>query len=555
MGPVYLIPPKRENAPMDVVDRGVDAFARRDWQEAYDALRAADGLTAAQIDLLAETAHWVGRPDEAVEAYQQAYELHLAEGNVRRAALSAFMTAVFLRLRGESAPADGWQSRAMRLLADEAEGAEHGYPLYLETAALMGRDLEAAGASARRMQDLGRRFGDETLVALGIFFEGRVLVKQARVPEGLSLLDEAMVAALSDRLQPMWTGAIYCGLLDACHELVDLRRAHEWTAATSRWCAPLPVASLYPGICRVHQAGMLQLQGAWEQAEAQALAACADMVRIDVFAVAGGWYEVAEVRRVRGDLDGAEDAYGRAHELGRDPQPGLALLRLAQGRIEAARTSIITAIAAFGGSRLERAPLYAAQVDIALAEGDIDTATAAAEEVADTARTFESAGLRAAGLRAQGAVALARGQGVAALSSLRAACSAWNELDAPYEAARTRVLLADAYKLLDDADAAERERVAARACFERLGAEAALRALDGPEAPATADHGLSPREREVLELVAAGLTNRDIAGTLFLSEKTVARHLSNIFTKLGVSSRAAATAYAYEHGLVRTPSR
>src|SRR4029079_18648933 len=203
-------------------------------------------------------------------------------------------------------------------------------------------------------------------------------VKQGRVADGLALLDEAMLSALSDRLQPMWTGAIYCGLLDACHELVDLRRAHEWTAATSRWCSPLPVASLYPGICRVHQAEMLQLQGSGEEAEAEALGACADMVRIDVFAVAGGWYEVGEIRRVRGDLDGAEEAYRNAHELGRDPQPGLAILRLEQGRVDAARASIATAIATFGGSRLECAPLHAAQVDIALAAGDLATAGAAA---------------------------------------------------------------------------------------------------------------------------------------------------------------------------------
>jgi ATP/maltotriose-dependent transcriptional regulator MalT len=491
----------------------------------------------------------VGRPDETVDAYQAAYELHLADGNGRRAALSAFMTAVFLRLRGENAQADGWQSRALRILADEAEGAEHGYPLYLEVAGLMGSDLDAAGAGARRMQELGRRFGDDTLVALGIFFEGRVLVKQGRVADGLALLDEAMLAALSDRLQPMWTGAIYCGLLDACHELGDHRRAHEWTDATSRWCSPLPVASLYPGICRVHQAEMLMLEGSWAEAEAEALGACEDMVRIDVFAVAGGWYEVGEVRRVRGDLDGAEAAYRTAHELGRDPQPGLALLRLAQGRVAAASASIATAIATFGGSRLECAPLHAAQVDIALAAGDLDTAAASADEVTDTAARFESVGLRAVGLRVQGSVALARGEAVTALASLRAACTAWNELDAPYEAARTRVLLAEAYAQLDDADAAERERTAARGCFERLGAAAALQALDGGE-PAGASHGLSPREREVLDLVAGGLTNREIADQLFLSEKTVARHLSNIFAKLGVSSRAAATAFAYEHGLV-----
>ena len=247
------------------------------------------------------------------------------------------MLAIHLRLRGDGAQADGWLARAQRLLADEAEGAEHGYPLYLEIARLMGPDLDAATRAARRMQDLGRRFGDDTLVALGVFFEGRALVKQARVREGLALLDEAMLAALSDRLKPMWTGAIYCGLLDACHELVDLRRAREWTEATRRWCAPLPVASLYPGICRVHSAEILDLQGAWEQAEAEALGVCRDMADIDVFAVADAFYEVGEIRRRRGDLAGAEEAYTRAHEVGRDPQPGLALLRLAQGRTRGRR--------------------------------------------------------------------------------------------------------------------------------------------------------------------------------------------------------------------------
>src|SRR5829696_7907609 len=240
------------------------------------------------------------------------------------ASLSAFMLAIYLRLRGDGARADGWLARAQRLLATETEGAEHGYPLYLGIARLMGTDLQAAAESARRMQVLGRRFDDDSLVALGVFFEGRTLVKQGRVKEGLALLDEAMLAALSDNLKPMWTGAIYCGLLDACHELVDLRRAREWTEATRRWCSPLPVASLYPGICRVHWAEILQVRGAWEQAESEALDACRD-------------------------LAGAEEAYTRAHEVGRDPQPGLALLRLAQGRTEAARSSIAAALVGFGG--------------------------------------------------------------------------------------------------------------------------------------------------------------------------------------------------------------
>jgi DNA-binding CsgD family transcriptional regulator len=438
-------------------------------------------------------------------------------------------------------------ARAQRLLADDDDCVEAGYPLYLEVAALMGSDLEAAAEDARRMQALGRRFGDDTLVALGVFFEGRSLVKQARVREGLALLDEAMVAALADNLNPMWTGAIYCGLLDACHELADIRRAREWTEATQRWCDPLPLASLYPGICRVHRAELLDLRGSWAEAEAEALGACEDMARIDVFVVADGWYQVGEIRRRRGDLAGAEAAYTEANALGREPQPGLALLRLAEGRVDVATTSIATALSGFGGSPLERAPLGLAQAEIALAAGDTELARRAVAEVAEVAERFESTGLRAAAHRSRGAVALADGVAVEAVAALRLACTAWHELDAPYEVARTRVLLAAAYAALDDHDAAARERAAARECFARVGAIPELRALEEePDAPPA---GLTAREVEVLRQVATGASNREIADALFISEKTVARHLSNIFTKIGVASRSAATAFAFDHRL------
>jgi DNA-binding CsgD family transcriptional regulator len=533
---------------VDERTRAHEAFGRREWQAAYAGFRACADRDADDLDALGECAHWLGLADEVIEAYTEAYRLHVEAGTPRRAALSAFMLAIYMRLRGEGAQADGWLARAQRLLAAETEGAEHGYPLYLETARLMGSDLEAAVASAQRMQDLGRRFGDDTLVALGVFFEGRARIKQARVRDGLALLDEAMLAALSDKLKPMWTGAIYCGLLDACHELVDMRRAEQWTEATSKWCSPLPAASLYPGICRVHRAEILHHRGSWDEAETEALEAARDMVDIDVFVVAGGYYEVGEIRRRRGDLAGAEDAYTRAHEIGRDPQPGLALLRLAQGRIDAAAASIAAVLAGFGGSRLERAPLLAAQVDIALAGGDIDLAQMAADEIVATAEAFASPGLRAVGQRCRGAVALARGETVTALAALRLAFTLWQELESPYETARTRVLLSKAYLALDDHDAAVRECAAARSAFERIGAVADLRALDaGPEASPC---GLTSREVEVLRLVAGGRTNREIAAALYISEKTVARHISNIFTKLEVSSRSAATAFAYEHKIL-----
>ena len=536
---------------MDERERARQAFAERRWQAAYDGFRASPVLDADDHDALAESAHWLGQVDDVIAHYTEAHRLHVDAGNNRRAALSAFMLAVYLRIGGEGAQADGWLARAQRLLADADEGPEHGYPLYLHTAALMGSDLDAAVESARRMQELGRRFRDDTLCALGVFFEGRALIKQARVAEGLALLDEAMVAALSDELKPMWTGAIYCGLLDACHELADLRRAREWTEATQRWCSPLTPTSLYPGICRVHSAEILQQRGEWDAAETEAMNACRDMARVDVFVVADGWYEVGEIRRRRGDFDGADEAYGRAHEFGRDPQPGVALLRLGQGRTSSALSSIAAAIAGSSGSPLEKAPLHVARVEIALAAGERDLADESAKIVAATAERFRSPGLLAAAARCTGAVALATGESVTALAALRLACQRFQELEAQYECARTRVLLSEAYRQVGDEDAAARECTAAVVAFQRLGAVADLRALD--ESRPGPNCGLTPRELEILTLVAVGKSNRQIADALVLSQKTVARHMSNIFTKLDVPSRSAATAFAFANGLVSAP--
>jgi DNA-binding NarL/FixJ family response regulator len=360
------------------------------------------------------------------------------------------------------------------------------------------------------------------------------------VREGLALLDEAMVAALSDELSPLWTGAIYCGLMDACNELRDIRRAFEWTEATRRWCEPLPLTSLYPGICRVHRAQVLQVRGEWAEAEQEARDASEEMIGVDVFAVADAHYEIGEVRRLRGDFSGAEAAYEQAHEFGRDPQPGLSLLRLAQGKISAAMASVAAALTC-RAAPLSRAPLLAAQSEIALAAGDIALAEAAADSLLAIAEAFDSAGLRADGSRCRGAVLLARDQALDALPLLRAACHGWQSLDVPYEIARTRLLLADAYAALGDGEAAARDRAAAHACFDRLGV-AALR----PQRP----RGLTSREVEVIQQIAAGKSNRVIATDLGLSEKTVARHVSNVFRKVGAQSRAGVTAFAYDTGLV-----
>ena len=535
-----------------------DAYRRHEWTVARDgftAARAAGELAAADLDALGDAAWWLGEAEEASAVMEAAYRRHLDEGRPGPAAMAAIGIAVTAFLRRDGVVGSGWVGRAQRLLRDQPEGVEHGYLLYLELeGALDGGDDDAVLATARRVRELGRRHADPNLVASGDLFEGRALVRQGRMAEGMALLDGAMLAVRSGELRPEWAGNIYCHLMAAFYELADVRRAAEWTEATSRWLASLPAAVLFTGICRVHRSQVLQRKGAWAQAEREATQVCQDLAEVQISGAAEGHYQVGELRRLRGDLAGAEAAYREAHRLGRDPQPGLALLRLAQGRTPAASASVRVALAGAVHDRLARARLCAAQVEIALAAGQPEVAAGACEELERTASTYGSSGLEAAALQARGAVLLAGGRAEAALPTLRAACRRWQELDAPYEAARGRVALAGAYRALGDGDAAALELDAAEAVFERLGAApdaAGVRALRGrPALPG----GLTEREAEVLALVAAGRSNREIAEALVLSSKTVARHLSNIFAKLGVGSRTQAAAYAFEHGLA-TPSR
>jgi DNA-binding CsgD family transcriptional regulator len=541
-----------------VLEAARDAYRRRDWaraRERFTAAQAASELAPGDLEALGDAAWWLGEFEEASAALEEAYRRHLDEGRPGQAAMAAIGVAVNHFLRGDGVVGSGWVGRAQRLLRDQPESTEHGYLLYLELeGALDAGDAAAVTGDARRVRDIGRRHADANLVTAGNLFEGRMLVKQGRMAEGMALLDEAMLAVLSGELGPEWAGNIYCHLMAAFHELADVRRAAEWTEATARWLAGLPAAVLFTGICRVHRSQVLQRKGAWTQAEREAALVCQDLAELHVAGAAEGHYQVGEIRRLRGDLGGAEAAYRDAHRLGRDPQPGLALLRLAQGRAEAAAASVRAALTAVGHDRLARARLCAAQVEIALAAGATETARQAAEELEQTASTYGSSGLEATALQARGAILLAEPRLEAALPTLRAACRRWQELDAPYDAARVRLLLAAAYQALGDTDAALLELDAAEAVFERLGAvldAAVIPALRGR--PVLPD-GLTRREAEVLALVAAGRTNREIAATLVLSQKTVARHLSNIFVKIGVASRTQAAAYAYEHGLAR-PTR
>lgn len=525
------------------------AFAARHWTGAHDGFitaRQEVPLDADDLSALAAASWWLGLMDESLAVGEEAYGRYLEASDHRRAAMRAFDIAYAYFLRGNEAVGGGWVSRAQRLLADQPDCPEQGYLLYfaVETSLDGG---EGTMAKARQVQHFGRRHADRNLVAAGIVAEGRVLIKLGRAQDGLALLDEGMLEASAEDMSPTWAGNIYCHLMAACYELGDIRRAAAWTQSTADWCDRMAPAVLFKGICQVHRAQVMQIRGAWTQAQDEAERVCQDVAHIHVGIVAEGRYQIGEIRRLRGDLEGAEDAYRRGHHLGRDPQPGLALLRLAQGRTEAAAALICSALAGVT-DRLSRARLLAAQVEIAVAAGDPATASVAADELDAVASAYRSSGLQAAAKRSRGSVLLATGRTEEALSTLRLACSGWTELEAPYDCAKVRVLLARAYRQLGDIESSERELDAARSAFEELGAELDAKEAGG-ERRATLPNGLTEREAEVLALVGAGSTNRQIADELFLSQKTVARHVSNIFTKLGVTTRTAAARFAFEHGI------
>jgi DNA-binding CsgD family transcriptional regulator len=529
-------------------------FERLEWQSAYDELAPAVGEGDADpeaLELLAEAAWWVGRLDECIEHRERAYARREDAGELRRAARLATLLYYDHSWQGRRVVANGWLARAKRLLESERECSEDGYVLVLEAenAHSVGA-VPTAIAKAEKAVAIGREFVDRDLEADALQCLGRLLIAQGQPTEGLMLFDEAMLLAVEGKLGLFTLGKVYCSLISACEELADFQRAAEWTKVGVAWAATHP-SPVFPGLCRVHRAEMLQLKGDWDEAEAEARRACDELCNVNLFNAGLAYYEIGEIRRRLGDIEGAESAFQQAEHYGCHPQPGLALLRLAQGRRDAASTGIARALAEHEGNRLGRAKLLPAQVEIAVALEDLELARVAASELDDIAREYGSTGLRAAALQAAGRVALAHSEHSSACATLRHALHEWQALDLPYEVASTRSLMGLACRATGDDEAATSSFDAAAAIFERLGArDDAERARDLRAGGVALPQGLTEREAEVLRLVAAGHTNKDIARHLFLAEKTVARHLSNIFTKLGVRSRAAATAFAFEHRIV-----
>jgi DNA-binding NarL/FixJ family response regulator len=540
------------------LERGRASYASRAWGDAYESLAGADAaapLGAEDLELLARSAYMLGRDVDYVRALERAHHAHLDAGDAPRAARCAWWIGHNLLFRGETAPAMGWFARGQRLLdREERDCVERGYlliPFVLEH--VFSGDHEAAHATAAQAGEIGERFGDPDLVAIALMEQGHALVKQGRVAEGLRLVDETMVAVTAGELSPVVAGLVYCNTIAFCRDVYELRRAREWTAALTRWCEQQPDMVTHQGLCLVHRAEIMTLAGAWQDAlqEARLVGERFTQGVLNQRALGHAAYRQGEVHRLRGDFAAAESAYRSASQFGREPQPGLALLRLAQGNRDAAAAAIRRALSETA-QRLKRAALLPAQVEIMLAVGDRDAARSACGELEEVADRQGSDVLTAMSAHARGAVALAEGDARAALVALRRAWQLWHELEAPYEAARVQVLAGTACRSLGDDDTAVLELEAARAVFARLGARPDLAIVDSVISPGAASdaHGLTARELQVLRLVAAGKSNHAIAAELVISDHTVRRHLQNIFRKLGVSSRAAATAFAFEHELI-----
>jgi DNA-binding CsgD family transcriptional regulator/tetratricopeptide (TPR) repeat protein len=547
--------------PRKRLERGRRAYDRGAWKDAHELLSLADRehvLRAADLERLATAAFLSGREGEFEHTLERAHRAYRDAGDRPSAARCAFWIGFRLFLRGETGPATGWLSRGQRLLDQEGrETAESGY-LLLPVAEqhLMAGEWERARAVAREATGVGTRLGDRDLIAAARHVEGRTLLEMGWIEEGFALLDEAMVAVTSGELSPMMTGLVYCSVIECCQRVHALGRAREWTAALRRWCEDQRQMVVFTSTCLVHRAEILQLQGAWADALAEARRAAEQhAVGIDAYPSGPAYYQQGEILRLRGELDAAEKAYRSASRAGVEPHPGLALLWLARGRARAAAASIGRALDETADP-LARARLLPARVEILLAGRDHEGARAACDELAEIAARFHTDVLRATAAQAQGAVELAAGNPREALVRLRRAWKEWQALEIPHAAARTREVLGLACRALGDRAGGRMELEAARGAYESLGARPDVARVDGLLAHRTdaGPHGLTPREVQVLRLVAAGRSNKEVADALSLSVKTVERHVGNILTKLDVPSRVAATAWAYENEVIGPPS-
>jgi ATP/maltotriose-dependent transcriptional regulator MalT len=536
------------------IERGRDALARRAWSDAYDLLIdvPVSELTPLELFGLADAAWWTSRWEASIGLRQKAYAAAVSQANGVYAGGVAQRLAIEHFSRGEPSVGAGWLARAHRHLDGTPDSMEVAFLHVVDsTVARYGGDLDGAVALGTRALDVAGRVDDPNVGPMARLVLGLALTAAGRVADGMPLLDEAMTAAIAGELDDYFAGVIYCSVIDACLQLADVRRAGEWSRAATVWCESLRDGSIYPGLCRINRAEVAALRGAWEVAEAEALRAAEEVRSFAPDGAAAALYQLGEIRRRRGDTEAAEEAFGRAADLGHEPQPGLALLRAAEGKLEAARRMLAHEPPPTL-SPLRRAQILGARLELALAAGDPDDAGRAEEAIEALAARVPTPALEAEVVSSRGAIALAEGRAEDAATLSRDAFAMWQDLKLPYEAARVQAQLGLALRACGDDEGGARAIRAAASALEELGALPEVREViraagDEPASPLPAR--LTAREADVLRLVAAGKTNREIAAELFISEHTVARHLQNMFAKLGVSTRSAATAFAFEHRL------
>jgi DNA-binding NarL/FixJ family response regulator len=534
-----------------LVEEARAAHREHRYDATYRALSAAGEqgpLSREDLQLLAEAAWWLGLVRECLRLTEQLHHRYIEAGDVDRAAAQAIELGAMLAMRGEYALASGWLGRTRRLLADRPVGFAHGLLAYVDLSQAVeeGRLDEAANA-ADQLRRVGERLDEDTLRALGLLGMGVVEVRRGHLSEGFGRLDEAMLPVVAGTVAPDWAGHIYCHITETCLDVADLTRAREWSDAANRWLQGFPDAVMFQGVCRAHRAYLLSVEGEWRAAEAEAEKVAEELRELNLAAVAEAEYLHGEVHRVCGRHDEAAAAYARADALGRDPQPGEALLRLAQGDREGSWTAVINAVSRSSGDPLRCVRLLRAQVEIGAAAGHLESAVAAARRLREAADRYQTLGFRAWADYAEGLVHLATGDNDLAAGALAHAVEGYRSLSAWYDLAVAEAALAVASRRQGADDLARMHAEAADAGFRRLQVP---RPATLPPEQNPHPGGLTSREVEVLAHVALGATNKETALALAVSEATVRRHLANIYLKLGVGSRTAAAAWAHQHGLV-----
>ncbi|CAN5879272.1 LuxR C-terminal-related transcriptional regulator [soil metagenome] len=524
------------------------AFNERNWRASYDAFVAAGEvgpLATSDLDAMSLAAWRVGNVKEAVRLSELVYG-QLARTDTAAAAMKAVELSLAWLTRGDVNIGQGWMNRARRLLSGTPEGAAHGYLAYLDAVvATMGQDVETLGVQAQALRELGGRLDIPALTALGLVADGLHAMLDERMADAYGFIDEAMLPVLADQVPVEWAGDIYCIVLHHCHRLADLPRMRAWTESMDRWCG-ISGSVTYGGVCDVHRLQVLAATDDYQQLEDRLTDASRRLEDVNNWAAAEGYYQLGEVCRLRGDVDGALAAFAKARLLGADPQPGQALLRCGQGDARGAAADLRVALSAESG--LGRMRLLRAAVDVALASDDLDSAEKYCAELESGARSRSTPGFRAWAAHTRGAVRVRRGAFGEAVEALQIALGEYRTQQSRFETAQVYDCLALAHEGLGDTETAAADAATAEAIYRQLGVEAPN------DCDRVSPGGLTRREVEVLSQLAGGASNREVARVMVLSEKTVGRHLANIYAKLGVSSRTAAAAWAFDNlDLHRSP--